>query len=592
MSTKIDQGTTVLAEPLLSAHPRYGFVHVAEPDGVADQVQGLVPPQDEGTLLQDIARQGRRLLDAPVAFVAVVSEEGPAITVRAVDGSGMGSELRLPGNHPSAAALLDGSSLWCLSDDARGAAGQPLVGPRDPREEPLHPVIAVRLGRVHGSAPRRSVTALYLSDRRPRAIIVSERIQLTSFARLAGAAMEKTQLLDLAIARLYGLEQQSARAAADLDRLQALRSVHYGFIDLAVARGDAQAFVDEADRRIGGSVRLCTADGLVVAASRPTAGRGDRTEALPGPATSGRDPITHDVRSWVVPVLAGDRRMGSLLVEIDKAPGEPDHQLLLLIGQAAAVILRQLDDSMESQARRALLNEMITSPKPADTLVEQARRLDVHLDRPYVVVVLRPDGVSPHWASVWSAAFAARSGGLSAMHDGDIVLLLPGDTDPAEVARTAADESRSLFGRPVTAAASNPSSGPVGVAARYRQALRCLEIMILMDLGGRGVSVQELGFLPMLLAGREGIDQFIDTTLQPILDYDRHRNGDLGRTLDAYFQSGRSPTNAAKLLHMHPNTVTRRLERVTRLLGSTWQRPSRALEIQLALRLHRLLTEL
>ncbi|MFG1747214.1 helix-turn-helix domain-containing protein [Micromonospora chalcea] len=542
------------------------------PAGSADDA---AVPHDESGLLRDIARQGRRLLDAPAAFVAVVSEDGPTITVRAADGPDEGGRLDLPGHHPSGAALLDGSPLWCGDADS-GPAAAPVSGSDD--DGALHAVVAVRLGHLRGYAPRRSVAALYLADRRPRTVTEGERVQLTSFARLAGAAMEKTQLLDVAIARLYGLEQQSARTAADLDRMRALRSAHYGFIDLAVARGDARAFVVEADRRLGASVRLCTDDGLVVAASRS--------------AAAGPEPGVPDGRRMVVPVLAGDRRMGDLLLEMDSPLADPDGQLLLLIAQAAAVILRQLDDSRESQARRALLNELITTPQPTGTLVGRARRLGVRLDRPYVVVVLRPDGVSPHWASMWSAAFAARGDGLSALHDDDIVLLLPGEADPAEIARTAAEESGALFGRPVTAAASDSGSGPERVAVRYRQALRCLDVMISMELAGRGVSVRELGFLPMLLAGREGIDQFIDATLQPVLDYDRHRDGDLARTLDAYFEAGRSPTNAAELLHMHPNTVTRRLDRVKRLLGPTWQLPARALEIQLALRLHRLLTEL
>jgi hypothetical protein len=34
------------------------------------------------------------------------------------------------------------------------------------------------------------------------------------------------------------------------------------------------------------------------------------------------------------------------------------------------------------------------------------------------------------------------------------------------------------------------------------------------------------------------------------------------------------------------NTVAQRLERIGRLLGEDWQSPARALEIQLALRLH------
>jgi DNA-binding PucR family transcriptional regulator len=39
---------------------------------------------------------------------------------------------------------------------------------------------------------------------------------------------------------------------------------------------------------------------------------------------------------------------------------------------------------------------------------------------------------------------------------------------------------------------------------------------------------------------------------------------------------------------VHPNTVTQRLERVKRLLGADWNSPEHALEVQLALRLHRI----
>ncbi|WP_410540004.1 helix-turn-helix domain-containing protein [Streptomyces sp. KL2] len=54
-----------------------------------------------------------------------------------------------------------------------------------------------------------------------------------------------------------------------------------------------------------------------------------------------------------------------------------------------------------------------------------------------------------------------------------------------------------------------------------------------------------------------------------------------------YFSAGGSPTRAAELLHVHPNTVSRRLERVPELLGRDWARPERALEVRLALRFHR-----
>ncbi len=60
-------------------------------------------------------------------------------------------------------------------------------------------------------------------------------------------------------------------------------------------------------------------------------------------------------------------------------------------------------------------------------------------------------------------------------------------------------------------------------------------------------------------------------------------------TVEAYFAAGGSPRHTATTLHVHVNTVAQRLERVAALLGATWQRPDRALELQLALRLRRLM---
>ena len=79
-------------------------------------------------------------------------------------------------------------------------------------------------------------------------------------------------------------------------------------------------------------------------------------------------------------------------------------------------------------------------------------------------------------------------------------------------------------------------------------------------------------------------------TIGAVTDYDSRRGTDLLRTLDAYFASGMSPVRTKDALHVHVNTVAQRLERISHLLGADWQSPQRALEVQLALRLHRLST--
>ena len=82
--------------------------------------------------------------------------------------------------------------------------------------------------------------------------------------------------------------------------------------------------------------------------------------------------------------------------------------------------------------------------------------------------------------------------------------------------------------------------------------------------------------------------RFLAATVGPVVDYDARRGTALVKTLEAYFGVGGSLARAAELLHVHVNTVTQRLERVGQLLGADWQKPERALEVQLALRLHRL----
>ena len=59
-------------------------------------------------------------------------------------------------------------------------------------------------------------------------------------------------------------------------------------------------------------------------------------------------------------------------------------------------------------------------------------------------------------------------------------------------------------------------------------------------------------------------------------------------TIRAWSDAGDSLRETASALHIHPNTVTQRLDRVGQLLGDGWRDPRRKLDLQLALQLARL----
>ena len=92
----------------------------------------------------------------------------------------------------------------------------------------------------------------------------------------------------------------------------------------------------------------------------------------------------------------------------------------------------------------------------------------------------------------------------------------------------------------------------------------------------------------LLVGDRPDVGSFVESVLGPVMAYDAKRGSALVETLDAYFRNGANLARTRSDLHVHVNTVTQRLERVGVLLGEGWQDPERQLEVQLALRLHRL----
>ncbi|GAA2357029.1 helix-turn-helix domain-containing protein [Dactylosporangium salmoneum] len=542
---------------------------------LVDAARDLAIGGDVAALLPVAARHARRLLGLALAFVAVLDDERGELTVRAVDGmaSGLAPGRRLPRDEGLAArALCAPGPCWTAdaTDPADAAAGTGL-----PAAEELRAVIAVRLGHGTGRFGRRPYGVLYIADRRARAFTAAECALLGSLAELAGAAIEKARLLERTAARLSGLENTTARTAARLGRAQALGAAHQDLIELAVSAADPQDFADEAGRRLGAAVALLDLDGRTVGAGC-------------GPEADAEAVATEGAAEVAVPVAAGGRPLGTLLVRAGRGLGADERQLLPLVAQAAAVVLRQhAGAAAEEHARDDLLDDLLSMPPRSRRRLERAaRRLRVDLDRPHVVLVARLEANGGPRRATW-AAHAWRAGGLSGVRDGHLVVVTPG-TDPGAAARSATEQLSARLGAPVTVGAAGPVCGVTAVAGGHREAMRCLEALTALELTGRGASERELGFLGVLLSGRHGVDEFVDSVLGPVLDHDRRRPTDLVRTLDAYFAANGSPTNAAERLHVHPNTVARRLERVKELLGPDWQRPVQALDVHLALRLFRL----
>ncbi|WDV52380.1 helix-turn-helix domain-containing protein [Streptomyces coeruleorubidus] len=545
-------------------------------------------------LLHEIARRARRLLNFDMAYIGLRDGgDGRPCSIRAAEGETTSRSVGLKTSDDSGLGSLvqrSGAPAW--SPDYLADREIPHSPDIDAvvRAEGLHAILAVPLG--YGTTV---FGTLYGADRKIRHFTPDEISLMRSLGKLAGVAIERARLLEETRAEVTELERDTSRARSSLDVQRRVEAAYIRLIDLVLSGCDPQTLVEAAVEELSGSlvVRDCVGRVVVVTGTPPELAEDDvlrwtydaHATGCPVPMSEGGSE-----GGWVAPVAAGGENLGAIML----VPDEPltdgfGVRLLQLTARAVALILllQRTSTVAHDQIRDELLEELLSDIRPQPhQLIPRARRLGIAIDEPHVMVVARPEGGPEHRTAAWASSYAHRMSGLMRFRDGCVTLLIRGE-DPLAAATAVSGELAPLVGHPVTVGAAGPVSGPARVAQAHREALSCLEA--LTELGNLGgvATPQQMGFLGVLLSETHGIGDYIESVIGPVLDYDTQRFTELTRTLDAYFAAGSSPTRAAASLHVHPNTVSRRLERITELLGADWQDPERALEIQLALRLHR-----
>ncbi|MEU8518054.1 GAF domain-containing protein [Streptomyces sp. NBC_01216] len=554
---------------------------------LVDTARDLTLPYDLNTLLRVIARRAARLLGFDMACVSLRDAQGSSVVHTAEGGhTGLADGLRIPDDHGlGARAHGRGEPVWTA--DYAADERFPHTGELDAlvRSEGLRAVLAAPL-----RGGDTTVGVLYGADRAVRHYTPDETALMSSLADLAAVAIEKAGLLDQTRAEVTELELDSSRARTRLTRMRHVGEAHSRIMNLVLAGGDLRNVATAAGDALDGTVMIRDPGGRSLAASGDIPGLDEDAVAKASlDAHTGRRPVLTGDNTWVAPVIAGSEDLGVLVVRTATGLTGEDERLLELAAQSVAflVLMQRSTAVAEGPVRDELLDDLLADTQhPPQQIVQRARRLGIDLHAPHVLVVARPEGGEQGRAVVWASSYAYRVSGLKTVQGGCIVLLLPGE-DPSAAARAVSGELSPLLGHPVSVGAAGPGRSPDSGARMYAEALRCLDAMSALGGAGSAASVRDLGFLGLLLSDDHDVDGFIESAIGPVLHYDAERFTDLTRTLEAYFASGGSPTNAAEALHVHPNTVSRRLERIGELLGTQWQKPGQVLEVQLALRLQR-----
>ncbi|MFJ9152602.1 helix-turn-helix domain-containing protein [Streptomyces sp. NPDC102270] len=559
----------------------------AELSALFETAHDLAGLRDLDAVLRAIVQRARSLLGTDVAYLSLNDPVRGDTYMRVTEGSVAArfQQLRL-GMGEGLGGLVAQTARPYVTDDyfKDDRFQHTLTIDAGVRDEGLVAILGVPLTLGH-----HVIGVLFAADRRARVFEREQIALLGSFAALAAAAIDTANLLT-----------ETRSALTELERANEIIRDHSGVIERA---SDVHDRLAELVLRGGG------VHDVAAAVSEILGGTVEFAEIAPAQALEASRAEGHAVQQgddWIAAVAAGGELLGALVLRGHPGLDPVDQRTLERAAMVTSLLLlaRRSAAEAEQRVRGELLDDLLDArDRDPRLLRERAARLDADLDATHVVLAARLDGPAADADEeaaarrrLWSAAshLAATRHGLAAARDGGTVLLLPlaaGDS-ATELARRTAGHLGTAVHEAVTVGASAPVRDLAvhldAVAAAYEEGRRCLDALRLLGRSGDGAAAEDFGFLGLLLAGDRDIAGFVDRAIGQVVAYDDRRGTDLLRTLDAYFACGMSPARTKDELHVHVNTVAQRLERVGRLLGQDWQSPARALEIQLALRLHRL----
>lgn len=565
-------------------------------NALLDTARELASESDPAVVLEAIVRRARNLLRTDVAYLTLYDPEAGDTYMRATSGSVSATfqSVRLAlGDGLGGLVAATRKPYWTAdyASDSRFAHTRVIDGAVG--EEGIIAICGTPL-----IVDDHFVGVLFAANRSTRPFTRDEVVLLGNLATLAAVTLVQTRAradAERAFDQLSAAHEKVREYAAGVEKAAA---AHDRFASLVLDGGGVDDITHALGELLGGWAVLLDESGTRRSAYGPAPrGVDNGTEDLVDPLVHDLDLLGPDTGrlveregTYAVSITAARESLGMLCVGGIGPLSDPDRRTIERAAVVTALVLlfeRNAADTRQS-ARNRVVSDLIMARGAREDRVQLARTSGFDPHQRYCMLVLRGDASTSQRAVLLSAGTAGGEGALVGQHDEDIIALVPG-SDPDALARRMANR----IGRraSVTVAGVGPLHGVDDLAGSYLEGTRTVRALVALGHKGRGAAATQLGFAGLIVGSEPDVGDYVRRVLGPVLDYDSRRGTDLVGTLRAYFSAGSSPRHAAADLHVHVNTVSQRLERISALLGEAWQQPEQALEVQLALRLRQLVSE-
>jgi sugar diacid utilization regulator len=308
------------------------------------------------------------------------------------------------------------------------------------------------------------------------------------------------------------------------------------------------------------------------------------------------------------PVMVGEAVLGYLLV-LDETVTEADDVDLVITSYAAtlfALTLAREQTSLELGQRYqgAILDALVSGHfLDSHDARRKARSLGVADAEPYRVAVVR---VSPHRlvpghigdrapAEEALSRLAGSARWAAVIRGPELVMLLPEQPDGSTPARSGGTTTVPvshvplLFppqaaGNQLTCGLSEPTELPELAPQALLQAQHAIDLGIRIGRVGQTISYSELGIYRLLLqiGDMHQLWQFAEDVLGPLIEHDARHKVDLFSTLSIYLNQRESLKQTARVLRVHVNTVSYRIQRIEELTSLDLANPDHRLSAHVA----------
>ncbi|MFI5610443.1 PucR family transcriptional regulator [Amycolatopsis sp. NPDC051903] len=401
---------------------------------------------------------------------------------------------------------------------------------------------------------------------------------------------------------------------AQVAELRAAERVHETFTALTVASAEPGVVLGEVTRLTDQPVVLETLAHEVLAYD---AAGTDPGELLTGwPARSrvvqlGERTGYHAGAGWLVTVVGARGHDWGRLVLVCAEP--PPHRYRVVAERAASALavyrlVTRDTDTLERQAHRAVLTELLASPAPSAELLARASALAVPLPgrrlvglavRPRVAASTRPSLSTPPLLRELAEAtvLAARRAKVSALVAADetgvraLLALSPEAHIDAVLSRLAADIHEARASAPGVIAVGTTVTGPAEARRTLVEAGQVAAAAL--SEGGDGnerplhrLRDVRLRGLLHLLEGDERVTAFAARELGPLLQRDAATGSRLVQALRHYCAHGGNKSAAAVAAHTSRTAYYQQLARIEQVLGVRLEDPESMLSLYVALLAH------